>query len=270
MDASAKVALVTGAAGDIGFAIATRFARAGMTVVLCDRLAEELRQRVAESDVRDRFEPHGVDLTDSAAVNNFAATALSLHRRFDILVNNAAKQHDGDVRSTSEADFDESYAINLRAPYLLSRALSPAMCDARSGSIVNISSVHGLAAGPGRFAYATMKSGLFGLTRSMAVDLGRFNVRVNAVVPTAIRTSGLLKAWSAERSNNEEGLGRLYDWASGIHPMGRIGEADDVAEVVEFLATAKFVSGEVVRVDGAFLAALKLLPSAVPDSTVSG
>jgi NAD(P)-dependent dehydrogenase (short-subunit alcohol dehydrogenase family) len=97
------------------------------------------------------------------------------------------------------------------------------------------------------------------------VDLGRYNVRVNAVVPTAIRTTGLLKAWSEERSDGGDGLGRLYDWAQRVHPMGRIGEADEVAELVEFLASAKYVSGEVVRVDGGLLAALRLLPPAPLD-----
>lgn len=257
-----SVALVTGAAGDIGFSIAERLAARGMHVILCDRLGELLDERVAASTHREQLETHTIELSDVKAVTQLATETLARHRRVDVLVNNAAKQHDGDVRTTSQDDFAESFAINLMAPFLLAKLLTPAMCDARDGAIVNISSVHGLAAGPDRCAYATMKAGLLGFTRSMAADLGQYNVRVNAVVPTAIRTSGLLRSWTEERSNGGEGVGRLYDWAQRVHPMRRIGEASDVAELVEFLATAHYISGETIRVDGGLLAALRLLPPA--------
>jgi NAD(P)-dependent dehydrogenase (short-subunit alcohol dehydrogenase family) len=254
------VGLVTGAAGDIGFSIARRLAARGIRVVLCDRLGEELQRRVAADEYRDLLETYTLDLGDAATLGAFADSILKRHGRVDVLVNNAAKQHDGDVRATSQAEFAESFGINLMAPFLLCKILAPAMCEARNGNIVNISSVHGLAAGPDRCAYATMKAGLLGLTRSMATDLGKFNVRVNAVVPTAIRTTGLLKAWTEERSEPGQDVDRLYNWARRVHPLGRIGEADEVAELVEFLATTRFVTGETIRVDGGLLAALRLLP----------
>jgi meso-butanediol dehydrogenase / (S,S)-butanediol dehydrogenase / diacetyl reductase len=98
------------------------------------------------------------------------------------------------------------------------------------------------------------------MTRSMAVDLGRDNIRVNAVVPSATRTSGLEKAWTEERDPQSRGAPALHDWAAGQHPMRRIAEVDDVAEVVEFLGDCRFVNGVDIRIDGGLLAALRLLP----------
>lgn len=257
---SPSVVVVTGAAGDIGMAIAGRFADRNARIVLCDRLADALRQRVASHPRRDQLEWHEVELTDPAQVKSFIAGAIKRHGRVDVLVNNAAKQHDGDVATASEADFEEAFAIHMRAPFLLSKAVVPGMKAAGGGAIVNISTVHAQAVGPGRLAYAATKAGLLGMTRSMAVDLGRHNIRVNAVIPTAVRTSGLLKAWTEDRDPEKKGVSRLYDHAAKQHPMRRIGEADEVAELVEFLATCRFVTGEEIRVDGGILAALRLLP----------
>jgi NAD(P)-dependent dehydrogenase (short-subunit alcohol dehydrogenase family) len=257
---SPSIVVVTGGAGDIGMAIATRFADRNARVILCDRLGDTLRQRIDAHPRRSQLEGHTTELTDPAQVKSFIAGTLERHGHVDVLVNNAAKQHDGDVVAASEADFEESFAINMRAPFLLSKAVAPGMKAAGGGAIVNISTIHAQAAGPGRCAYASTKSGLLGLTRSMAVDLGRHNIRVNAVIPTAIRTSGLLKAWTDDRDPEKKGVNRLYDHASKQHPMRRIGEADEVAELVEFLATCRYVNGEEIRVDGGMLASLRLLP----------
>jgi NAD(P)-dependent dehydrogenase (short-subunit alcohol dehydrogenase family) len=157
---SSRTIVVTGGAGDIGMAIASRYAARGDLVVLCDVKGEALRARVERQKFRRRLEAHEVDLRDPAQVERFAHDVLDRHRKVDVLVNNAAFQHDGDVVATSTADFEDSFAINLRAPFLLAKAVTPAMRSNGGGAIINVASVHALAPGPARFAYATMKTGI--------------------------------------------------------------------------------------------------------------
>jgi NAD(P)-dependent dehydrogenase (short-subunit alcohol dehydrogenase family) len=251
--------VVTGAAGDIGLAIAKRFDERRKRVVMCDVDEQRLRKRAAESEFVVEPLIFALDLRDADAVTKFTRDVTG-RGTVDVLVNNAAFQHDGDVIQASVEDFDASFAINLRAPFLLSRAFAPGMRDAGGGSIINIASVHALAAGPSRVAYATMKTGLLGLTRSMATDLGRYNIRVNAIIPSATRTSALQKAWSEERGMNPGVRKSFYAWASGQHPLGRIAEIGDIAEAVLMLAGSGFISGESIRVDGGLLSSLRLLP----------
>jgi NAD(P)-dependent dehydrogenase (short-subunit alcohol dehydrogenase family) len=257
---SSRIVIVTGGAGDIGMAIAGRYAARGDRVVLCDIKAETLRARVVAHAARARLEAHATDLRDPRQLRCFVGEVLDRHGRVDVLVNNAAFQHDGDAVATTDADFEDSFGINLRAPFLLSRAVAPSMRQNGGGAIINVASVHALAPGPARFAYATMKAGLIGMTRSMAVDLGRHNIRVNAVVPSATRTSALERAWTEERDPERRGSPGLYEWAARQHPMRRIGEVEDIAELVEFLGDCRFINGVDIRVDGGLLAALRLLP----------
>jgi len=254
-----RLALVTGSAGDIGIAIARRFDSKGFRLVLSDLDADRVRSRVSEVAFAHEPAIFGLDLRDPAAIGGFGRDVTRLGT-VNVLVNNAAFQHDGDVIAATCEDFDDSYAINLRAPFLLSRAFAPGMRDAGGGAIVNIASVHALAAGPGRVAYATMKAGLLGLTRSMAADLGRYNIRVNAIIPSATRTSALERSWSQERGMSSGVRTSYFDWANGQHPMGRIAEPEDMAEAVQMLAETSFISGESIRVDGGLLSSLRLLP----------
>jgi NAD(P)-dependent dehydrogenase (short-subunit alcohol dehydrogenase family) len=254
-----RFTLVTGAAGDIGMAIARRLDASGRRLVLCDLDSERIRQRLAQAAFEHQPLVFGLDLRDRAAIDRLAGE-VGRQGNVDVLVNNAAFQHDGDVIAATPEDFDDSYAINLRAPFLLSRAFAPGMRDAGGGAIVNIASVHALAAGPGRVAYATMKAGLLGLTRSMAADLGRYNIRVNAIIPSATRTSALERSWSQERGMSSGARTSYFDWANGQHPMGRIAEPEDMAEAVQMLAETSFISGESIRVDGGLLSSLRLLP----------
>ena len=254
-----RFTLITGAAGDIGMAMARRFDATGRRLVLCDIEGERVRRRAAEAGLAREPLVFDLDLRKPAAMESLARE-VARHGTVDVLVNNAAFQHDGDVIRATADEFDDSYAINLRAPFLLSRAFAPGMRDAGGGAIINIASVHALAAGPGRVAYATMKAGLLGLTRSMAVDLGRYNIRVNAIIPSATRTSALERSWSQERGMSSGLRTSYFDWASGQHPMGRIAEPEDMAEAVQMLAETSFISGESIRVDGGLLSALRLLP----------
>jgi NAD(P)-dependent dehydrogenase (short-subunit alcohol dehydrogenase family) len=253
--------LVTGAAGDIGHAIAEAFLHQGARVVASDHRGEELAARVKSLSTLGAISGAVAELTHPAEVARLAEAVLAQWGRVDVLVNNAAIQPDGDVVDGDPEAFEQAYRINVRAPYLLCRALVPAMREAHGGAIVNVASVHATAPGPRRVAYATSKTALLGLTRSMAVDLGRDNIRVNAVSPGATMTSQLRDAWTGREA---PAAGDIFAYTSRQHPMRRLAEVTDVAEAVVFLAGAEYVTGIELRVDGGFLSSLRLLPDRTP------
>lgn len=252
-DLKGKAVLVTGAAGDIGDGIARAFLERGARVHVTDVDAEKLARRAGALAGLGSVTSSTCDLADPAAVQALADDAIARLGRIDVLVNNAAIQAEGNLESCTPELFDGAYAINVRAPYLLARALVPTMRAAGGGAIINIASVHATAPGPNRLAYATSKTALLGLTRALAVDLGRDNIRVNAVSPGATLTSQLREAW-AKRD------GDVMAHAVQQHPLGRIAEVSDIAEAVVYLAESSFVHGTELRVDGGFLSALRLLP----------
>lgn len=255
-----KAVLVTGGAGDIGQGIARAFLQRGAWVHLTDVSSDKLTSRAEGLSKLGPVTVSVGDLAVPAEVETIAAEAISALGRVDILVNNAAIQVEGDVESCPPELFDRSHAINVRAPYLLARAVVPSMRAAGGGAIVNIASVHATAPGPKRIAYATTKAALLGMTRALAVDLGRDNIRVNAVSPGATSTDQLRAAWQRHSANVD-----VMAHAIRQHPLGRIAEVSDVAEAVVYLAEAEFVHGAELRVDGGFLAALRLLPPSRPE-----
>jgi NAD(P)-dependent dehydrogenase (short-subunit alcohol dehydrogenase family) len=254
-DLSDATVLVTGAAGDIGNAIARAFLQRGACVHLSDLDQAELATRSASLGEPERVTSTAGDLADPAAIARIAAGALSVSGAVDILVNNAAIQAEGDLESCSPELFDRAYAVNVRAPYLLARALVPAMRAKGGGAIVNVASVHATAPGPKRLAYATSKTALLGLTRSLAVDLGCDNIRVNAISPGATLTRQLLEGWGR--------LGGAIDvmaHATRQHPLRRIAAVDEIADAVVFLATNTILTGIELRADAGLLSSLRLLP----------
>jgi NAD(P)-dependent dehydrogenase (short-subunit alcohol dehydrogenase family) len=259
---TARNVLVTGAAGDIGHAIAAAFLKRGATVVASDSRQAALMERVAALTSLGKVFGIAAELSEPSAVAALAAETLRRAGRVDVLVNNAAFQPDGDVSDCDPESFDLTYQVNVRAPFLLSRALVPSMREAGGGAIVNLTSVHATAPGPRRLAYATSKTALLGMTRSMAVDLGRYNIRVNALSPGATLTTQLKDAWAQRQA--ESGTVDVFRHARRLHPLGRLAEVDDVAGAAVYLAEAGFVSGVELRVDGGFLSSLRLLPQADP------
>ena len=260
--AAGKIVLITGAAGDIGYGLVGAFLRTGAMVIASDIRSADLGQRLKGLDVPGGVIAVEADLADQGSVARLAEAALAVAGKVDVLVNNAAIQHDGDVENCPPEAFERSYAINLRAPYLLSHALVPAMREAGEGAIINIASVHATAPGPRRLAYATTKTALLGMTRSMAVDLGRYGIRVNAISPGATNTSQLQAAWSTRRS--APGGVDVFTHAARQHPLGRLAEVDDIADAAVFLADSRFISGIELRIDGGFLSSLRLLPASDP------
>lgn len=253
---SGKGAVVTGAAGDIGTAIARLLLRRGARVHVTDTDATKLQARLDDLRALGTLSGSICDLADAHQVHGLAEAALTELGTVDILVNNAAIQAQGGMDTCTPELFDLAHAVNLRAPFLLAKAFVPSMRAAGGGAIVNISSVHATAPGTQRIAYATTKTGLLGLTRAMAADLGPDNIRVNAVSPGATLTSQLVEAWTSLSAMGTDVMAH----AERQHPMRRIAGVDDIAEAVAYLCEAGFVSGTELRVDGGLLSSLRLLP----------
>lgn len=233
-----RVALVTGAAGGIGAAIAVRLAAEGA--------------RVAVADVRDPARVAGeiaglpitVDLADPVRRKEIVPAVLDAYGRVDVLVNNAAILGvQRDALHLAEDDWDTVLAVNLTAAAVLARDAARDMAERGTGVIVNLTSLHEHLPVPGHVAYAASKGGVTALTRALAVDLAPYGVRVNAVVP------GMISSDSLRQSLAEAGAG-----AAAPPPtlLRRLGTPDEVASTVAHLASAEaaYVTGAIWRVDG--------------------
>ncbi|MBC8264523.1 MAG: beta-ketoacyl-ACP reductase [Anaerolineales bacterium] len=246
-----KVVLITGGAAGIGKATAQRFMEEGATVVICD-----VNQEAGEATVRElgpNVHFYKVDVTDRQAVQGWVDDVAAKYGRVDVLVNNAGilrdnqlvKVKDGElVKQMPEADFDLVIAVNLKGVFNCTQAVAPYMIKQGSGVILNASSVVGLDGNFGQTNYVTTKAGVIGMTKVWARELGRYNIRVNAVAPGFIATEIL--------SSMPD---KIVERMKARIPLGRMGQPHDVADAYLFLASdeASFVSGAVLRVDGAIV-----------------
>jgi NAD(P)-dependent dehydrogenase (short-subunit alcohol dehydrogenase family) len=241
-----KVAIVTGAASGIGKGIALRFGREGAKVVVVTDRRVELGEQTAEEIRRaggDALFVQG-DVSSSADSERFVGAAVERYGRLDVLVQNATWQRHGPVVELAEEDWDRTLAVGLKSIYLGAKYAIPRMRSVGGGSIVNISSVNGLAASPQLAAYNAVKGGINNLTRNMAIDYGRYNVRVNAIAPGHVVTE-------ASRSGIHQDPHQTWSFTDAC-PLGRVGSPDDIAGAALFLASddAAWVTGEVLVVDG--------------------
>lgn len=229
-----KLALVTGASRGIGRAIAVELAAAGATVVVGYRTGQEEAEEVAR-EIGGRAVQADVSDPESAAALVEAAGDV------DILVNNAGLTRDGLLARMSDDDWRTVIDTNLSSVFYTCRAVTRPMMKKRSGSIVNISSIVGVHGNGGQTNYAASKAGMIGFTKSLARELGSRNVRANVVAP------GYVKSRLTEVLPEEATAAMLAQT-----PLGRLGEAADVAGAVRFLCSdaASFVTGEVLLVDG--------------------
>ena len=245
-----RVVVVTGAASGIGRAIASRFLREGDCIVAVDVDQRGLEATRAESwgAAADRVMTVKADVANVTHADNVMAKVKSRWGRVDVLVNNAGITGGPQatrLHETSPDDFDRVWGVNVRGVYLMCRAVLPAMLAQKSGAIVNIASVAGLVAFPGRAAYTLTKGAVVMLTRSIAVDYAGQGIRCNCVCPGMIDTP--MTHWRLEQPDlRAQVVARI--------PQGDIGAVDDVASAVWFLAgsEARYMNGSALVVDGGY------------------
>jgi 3-oxoacyl-[acyl-carrier protein] reductase len=237
-----QIAVVTGAGRGIGRAIALKYAAEGADVVCVSRTQENSDKVANEIRALGRKAwAQAVDVADAAAVSAAVEKILAETGKVDILVNNAGVTRDGLLMRMSDADWDTVLDTNLKGAFLVTKAFSRAMIKARTGRIINISSVIGLIGNAGQCNYAASKAGLIGFTQSAARELASRGITVNAIAPGFIETdmtSGL----------KEEMRAALLKQI----PLGRFGSADDIAGAALFLAgpDGRYITGQVLTVDG--------------------
>lgn len=243
-----RVAIVTGAASGIGRASAEIMAREGAIVVIADRSADAA-QSVVEKIVANggRAQSIVTDVSDDAAIHRLIDATLEQYQRIDILHNHAGVQVEGTLEQVSLEGFDQSFAINVRAHFLTSKLVVPQMKAHGGGVILNTSSGSGIFFDREMIAYTTSKHAVVAMTRQMAVDYGRFNIRVNALCPGWVDTP-FNDAFVRQRGSREA----VDSYVKDEVPMGRWGTADEMAEAVLFMVSdrSSYMTGHALVIDG--------------------
>jgi 3-oxoacyl-[acyl-carrier protein] reductase len=243
-----KVAFITGASRGIGAATALRMAEEGARVAIADIDEAGAMQVVREAD-RLGAEATSVhcDVADAASVQQAIESAATHFGRLDVLVNNAGVTRDNLIHKMTEADWDTVMNVHLKGAFLCTRAAQRYMVEQRYGRIVNLSSSAALG-NRGQANYSTAKAGLQGFTRTLAIELGPFNITVNAVAPGFIDTE-MTRATAARLGLTPE---QLQQEAAQRIPLRRVGQPREVANVICFLASdeASFVSGQIIYIAG--------------------
>jgi NAD(P)-dependent dehydrogenase (short-subunit alcohol dehydrogenase family) len=239
-----KVALVTGGAQGIGRAIVEKLVREGARVSFLDR--DEAGGAAAARELGGVFFIRA-DVTREAEVEAAIGELVRREGALDVLVNNAGVNAYFDATVMTEAQWDAVFAVDLKGAWICAKHALPAMKRARGGSIVNIASIHASMTIAGMFPYAAAKSGLVGLTRSLALDYAPANIRVNAVLPGWTRTR-LVEEWFQKQPDPVEAERRVV----AVHPLGRLSTPMEVANLVAFVASdeASAITGAALAVDG--------------------
>jgi NAD(P)-dependent dehydrogenase (short-subunit alcohol dehydrogenase family) len=254
MDLSNKIAIVTGGAKGIGLASAECMLRQGAEVMIVDWNGDAASAAVKSLTVLSKgVDSVAADISSVADVEKAIQTTVDRFGGIDVLVNNAGIQTFGDPVTTTEEVWDKTMNVNLKGHWLMSKYAIPEMLKRGKGSIVNVSSVQGLASQKNVVAYSTSKHAMIGLTRSMAVDMASRNVRVNCVCPGTVNTPMIQSI--IELDADPDKLKRILD---KMHPLGRIAQPSEIGEVIAFLASdrASFMTGSIVVVDGGLIVPL--------------
>lgn len=238
-DLTGRKALVTGASGGIGEAIARALHTRGATVGLHGTRLEKLEALAADLGERTRLLP--ANLSDREEVKDLASKAADALEGVDILVNNAGITKDGLFVRMSDADWDAVLEVNLNAAFVLTRELTHPMMRQRSGRIINITSVVGVTGNPGQANYCASKAGMIGFSKSLAQEIASRGVTVNCIAP------GFISSAMTDKLNDKQ-----RDTILGVIPAKRMGEADEVASAAVYLASdeAAYVTGQTLHING--------------------
>lgn len=237
-----KVSVITGGARGIGFAIAQKFAGEGSNIAICDvdeegldKAFHQLQQSGSEVLIGK------VDVTKFDEVQTFVQKILDKFGRIDILINNAGITRDGLLVRMGESDWDAVLDVNLKGVFNCTKASAKPMMKQRGGRIINIASIIGITGNPGQANYAASKGGIIAFTKSVAKELASRNINVNAIAPGFIETDMTLKLSEEVRDNILK-----------LIPLGKFGQAGDVADLALFLVSddSAYITGQVVQVDG--------------------
>ncbi len=250
-DVRGKIAIVTGASRGIGLAIATRYAEAGMKVVISSRRQESLDEIAEELRASDTIKASGGEVTPIAAHNGnkdalqeLVAKTLETYDGVDVLVNNAATNpHFGTLLEAEDSLWQKTLEVNLLGNVWLTQAAVRSMRDRGGGKIINIASVNGIRPGTMQGIYSITKAGVINLTQTLAMELASDNIQVNAIAPGLIKTKFAQAIWDNDA---------LYAGIVTKTPQKRIGDPDEIAGMALYLAApaSSFTTGQVFVIDG--------------------
>ena len=246
-----KVAIVTGAGRGIGKAIALGLADAGADVVVAARTASDIETAVGEITAKGRRAlavPTDVRLSDQVA--NLIEKTMAQFGRIDILINNAGGTFTAPTMGLSEGGWDAIIRENLKSVFLCSKAAAKVMIEQKNGNIISIASIAGLKGWPSNAAYGAAKAGIINFTKTLATDLAPYNIRVNAIAPGYIATSGMLQLHKGKPKEIEAMISHV--------PLGHLGQPESIVGGVIYLASnaSSYVTGETLLIDGGLLSTL--------------
>jgi NAD(P)-dependent dehydrogenase (short-subunit alcohol dehydrogenase family) len=242
-----KVAIVTGASSGIGRAVASVFAQNGAAVVAVGRIEKELRSLVNEAEAVDgSIKPHLADLHEMSQLERVVSDTIDAHGKIDCLVNAAGVIRNGTIENTDIGDWDRLMNINLRSVFLLTQRCVPHLAETK-GCVVNVSSVAGTRAFPGVLAYCVSKAATDQLTRCAALELAPKGIRVNAVNPGVVVTNIHKRG-----GMDDDKYDAFLEHSKETHPLGRVGTAEEVADLIYYLASdkASWITGATYEIDG--------------------
>ena len=238
-----KVAFITGGSRGIGKEVATKFAEKGYNIVI-----NYVSDKTDVESLKREWESKGInalilkaDVTKTEEVEAVVKTAIDTFGKIDVLVNNAGITRDNLLMRMSEEEFDKVIETNLKGTFIVTKAVTKYMMKKRSGSIINLSSVVGVAGNAGQCNYAASKAGVIGFTKSVAKELASRNIRANAVAPGFIETDMTAVLSDAVKENIHNQI-----------PLKRMGTAKEVANLIYFLGSdeSSYITGQVINVDG--------------------